>query len=178
MPRFLRYLRIAFSATCGIACVLLVVLWVRSYYRCDTIVGDYRNGWKFCVGNCRGRIGFAWIPPYTWNRLWIDPAGNEVFPSQWNSRQIVSRGDYLLSSDGHITLIAHTDVTQVGRVWAPAVQTTLMAPYWMLTLPVATIGALTTLPWIRWRFSLRTLLIATTLVAVVLGIIVWTTRAG
>ena len=28
-------------------------------------------------------------------------------------------------------------------------------------------------PWLRWRFSLRTLLIATTLVAVVLGLIVW-----
>ena len=27
-------------------------------------------------------------------------------------------------------------------------------------------------PWLRWRFTLRTLLIATTLVAVVLGLIV------
>ena len=33
-------------------------------------------------------------------------------------------------------------------------------------------------PWITWRFSLRTLLIATTLVAVVLGIIVWMSRTG
>jgi hypothetical protein len=32
MSRFLRYLRIAFSATCLIACVLLIVLWVRSYW--------------------------------------------------------------------------------------------------------------------------------------------------
>src|SRR5664279_2776254 len=31
MRKFLRYLRIAFSATCLIACVLLVALWVRSY---------------------------------------------------------------------------------------------------------------------------------------------------
>jgi hypothetical protein len=31
MRRFLRYLRIAFSATCLIASVLLVVMWVRSY---------------------------------------------------------------------------------------------------------------------------------------------------
>ena len=30
----------------------------------------------------------------------------------------------------------------------------------------------------KWRFSLRTLLIATTLVAVGLGLIVWMTRAG
>ncbi len=33
-------------------------------------------------------------------------------------------------------------------------------------------GALATAPWLRFRFSLRTLLIATTLVAVVLGLIV------
>ena len=31
MPRFFRYLRIAFSITCFIACVLLISLWVRSY---------------------------------------------------------------------------------------------------------------------------------------------------
>ena len=31
----LKYLRVGFSATCGIACVLLVVLWVRSYQTID-----------------------------------------------------------------------------------------------------------------------------------------------
>ena len=38
---------------------------------------------------------------------------------------------------------------------------------------------LATTPWIRlirWQFSLRTLLIATTLVAVVLGLAVWASR--
>ncbi len=33
-----------------------------------------------------------------------------------------------------------------------------------------------TFPWIRWHFSLRTLLIAITLVAVVLGVLVWMVR--
>jgi hypothetical protein len=37
MLRYLRYLRIAFSAICGIACVLLCVLWVRSYWWSDSI---------------------------------------------------------------------------------------------------------------------------------------------
>jgi hypothetical protein len=47
-----------------------------------------------------------------------------------------------------------------------------MVPYWAIVLPSA---ALASVPWIRWskRFSLRTLLIATTLVAVVLGVVVW-----
>jgi hypothetical protein len=49
---------------------------------------------------------------------------------------------------------------------------------WCLVLVLATLA---TLPWlqkIRWskRFTTRTLLIATTLVAVVLGVVVWTLR--
>jgi hypothetical protein len=49
----------------------------------------------------------------------------------------------------------------------------LDVPHWFLVL--ATIG-LSALPWLRLRFSLRTLLIATTLVAVVLGLVVWASR--
>ena len=42
---------------------------------------------------------------------------------------------------------------------------------------VAICGTLAAAPWLRWRFSLRTLLIATTLVAVVLGVIVVSSRS-
>ncbi len=38
-------------------------------------------------------------------------------------------------------------------------------------------GAFAALPWLRWRFSLRTLLIAMTLVAAVLGLIVWAAKS-
>ena len=41
-------------------------------------------------------------------------------------------------------------------------------PYWNLTVVA---GMMAGLPWIRWRFSLRTLLIAMTLLSVVLGMI-------
>jgi len=37
-----------------------------------------------------------------------------------------------------------------------------------------TAGAFATFPWLIYRFSLRTLLIATTLLAVLLGMIVYT----
>ena len=49
-------------------------------------------------------------------------------------------------------------------------------PFWLVSVAVATLGVA---PWIgclRWRFSLRTLLIATTLVAVVLGLAVYAAR--
>ena len=46
----------------------------------------------------------------------------------------------------------------------------VIVPYWLLILSTA---AITITPWLRWptRFSLRTLLIATTLVALLLGLI-------
>ena len=48
----------------------------------------------------------------------------------------------------------------------------LSMPYWFLA---ALATSLSIFPWTNWsrRFSLRTLLIATTLVAVGLGLIVW-----
>src|SRR5262245_33160314 len=36
-PRLIRGLGIAWSVWWGIVCVLLVVLWVRSYYYCDSL---------------------------------------------------------------------------------------------------------------------------------------------
>ena len=56
--------------------------------------------------------------------------------------------------------------------------TWLTFPFW---LPVLVSAMLSAIPWIRqlpWRFTLRTLLIATTLIAVGLGLIVWTFRAA
>jgi hypothetical protein len=52
----------------------------------------------------------------------------------------------------------------------------LEVPLW---LPVLIVASLTAVPWLPcWskRFSLRTLLIMTTLVAVLLGLIVWAVR--
>jgi hypothetical protein len=46
----------------------------------------------------------------------------------------------------------------------------LYLPYWFL---VGASVAMATASWLTWRFSLRTLLIATTLVTVLLGLVVW-----
>src|SRR3954447_9696169 len=37
MAKFWRYLRIAWTGLCGLACVLVIVLWVRSYFWVDQI---------------------------------------------------------------------------------------------------------------------------------------------
>lgn len=56
-------------------------------------------------------------------------------------------------------------------------KTYLCIPYWFLALGFAAFAYVSCPPLgqIRWRFSLRTLLIVTTLVAVVLGLVVWMT---
>src|SRR5258705_12917811 len=37
MRKYLRYLRIFWTVFCGIACMLLIVLWMRSYWRLDVV---------------------------------------------------------------------------------------------------------------------------------------------
>jgi hypothetical protein len=52
-------------------------------------------------------------------------------------------------------------------------------PHWIPILALAIIAGLPCLPWVRqlpWHFSLRTLLIAMTLVAIVLGAIVFSMK--
>jgi hypothetical protein len=46
----------------------------------------------------------------------------------------------------------------------------VVIPYWFIGTAILAFGAV---PWLRWRFTLRTLLVATTLVAAGLGLIVW-----
>jgi hypothetical protein len=49
----------------------------------------------------------------------------------------------------------------------------LFIPIWLIALALS---ALSAAPWIKPRFTLRTLLIATTLLAVVLGLVIWAAR--
>jgi hypothetical protein len=114
-----RKLCIAWSVLWGIDCVLLIVLWVRSYSQDDVLVHHANH---------------RWIP-------------------------------VLESEDGRLTYYLSV-----------IPDSTLEIPYWV---PVVFITALAIVPWIRqlrWRFSLRTLLIAMALIAVVLGLAVYAAR--
>jgi hypothetical protein len=131
-----RQLRIAFSAVCGVLCLLLIALWVRSYWRLDTVKAWSNN----TVASLRGRLYSNAKFSYT------DDSGSnsvEFFPG--TSIPIERNASRLaLSSVG--------------------------TPIWF---PVVLTAALSTVPWLRWRFSLRTLLVATSLVAILLWLIVY-----
>jgi hypothetical protein len=139
-----RKLQIAWSVVCGIACVLLIALWVRSYWWVDQILGPV-FGKRFAAGSMPGALvmGISSDRPISW-RLGSN-----------HSDEWLRLGDY------------------PSRIWGMFhfEHFSFVAPYWFLILLTAAIAAA---PWLRWpkRFSLRTLLIAMTLVAVVLGLIV------
>ncbi len=58
------------------------------------------------------------------------------------------------------------ETSKTGRFFA-------YIPHWFVIILAATSGIV---PWLRWHFSLRTLLIATTLIALVLGLAVYAAR--
>jgi hypothetical protein len=147
-----RKLRIAFSAACLIACVLLIALWVRSYTWAESYYKDV--GQIYCGGSLlRGVVVLHWLDAskcqnsdrgYTWG-----PAPgvrlDKTFPVHFY-------GFFFTKNTTGLSLVV---------------------PIWFLM--VVSIGCAVA-PWLSWRFSIRTLLIAMTLVAVVLGLIVVLSR--
>ena len=147
MTRYLRYLRILWTVFCGLACVLLVVLWVRSYWRGDVVhcptappllVNSVRG--VFQVNVIPNDIGTGWGPGWGWTSFSPDLMATK----QGN------KPNWEWHSDRYTTVVSF--------------------PVWAVVLPIA--FAAVPLWFQPRRFGLRTLLIATTLIAVVLGMII------
>ena len=142
-----RKLRIAWSVGWGVVAVLLCLLWVRSYWRFDGVEYDYRTSsvdYGECVfGSFNGRLLFGYYPI----------TGESGF--YWK----LARKPEDAPADFFRTPFALTSNATT-------------APHWFVAILFAALAAA---PWIppSNRFSLRTLLIATTLVALALGLIVW-----
>jgi hypothetical protein len=142
-----RKLRIAWSVGCAIACLLLIVLWVRSYWWTDAVYIAHLHN----VVSMRGELCIDCGVSH--------PASQTQLSRHYGPIDSLS----IWNGDGKVS----RDIDAVGVTW-PANWTRIF-PIWLLT---GRIAAVSTAPWLRWRFSVRTLLIATTLVAVVLGLIV------
>ncbi len=147
MRRFLRYLRIISTVFCGIACVLLIALWVRSYSFSDAT----QHG---SIVSMAGKLYFHQEFAYT-------QQPGELLPANWIPRKFF--GLHTLVGPPGMQIVPHG----VG----------LAVSYWWLAWPTS---LLVMLPWIPWstRFALRTLLVGTTLIAVVLGLIVWMSHSS
>jgi hypothetical protein len=143
MPRYLRYLRIGFSITCGIVAVLLVVLWIRSY-RAENVITIFRSN------------SIGW---------------HVVF---WDGQVAVTSAPYVRGNPGAWRLYNSWEPGIFGfNRFATPTSHSVKVPAWSIPTILA---SLATLPWPRWRFSLRTMLIVTTIIGLLLGLIIATTR--
>ncbi len=147
MRRFLRYLRIAFSATCLIACVLLIALWVRSqrYDKTARLHGEQVRHL-----NSQKRLITAWSKLGAIHFCVTRPTPNAEWDTHFAAGRILGFG-YLNEGSS----------------------SALRIPYWFTIAATCLVAVFPWTPFFSWRFSLRTLLIATTLIAVMLGLIVW-----
>jgi hypothetical protein len=151
-----RKLRIAWSVMCAIATVLLIVLWVRSYWWLDGISSPMSNGLGFQVYSTDGRI--------------VCSEGSPAGPTQSKPWELNIGYEHTLEgAEASNSVFRGFDILREPCV------TRIRGPHWF---PVLIFAALTAAPWLRGsrKFSLRTLLIATTLVAVVLGLVAWAAR--
>lgn len=153
-----RKLRIAWSVGWGIACVLLIVLWVRSFSALDSLHVPYRpNAWIH-VQSFDGRI------------IVFDGTRRPLRPVPWIGSVPANRHN--LSQALSYAIIGNSSMSAAFSV----TNRLAVIPHWIVIVFLIAIGGLAWLP--TYRFSLRTLLITTTLVAVVLGLIVYATRAS
>jgi hypothetical protein len=142
-----RKLRIAWSVFWGLACVLLIVLWVRSYWWSDTF--DYPARRSVVIIFNSGALQFG--------TLYSDPQLLGPNINKWRHFTYANPDKWDHSFDWEWT---DSDIA-------------IQFPIWLL---MVVIGGVATLPWLRWRFTIRTLLIATTLVAVLLGFVIYAAR--
>jgi hypothetical protein len=148
-----RKLRIAFSVVCGIVCLLLILLWARSYWATDLISRIDSRKIATTFGSQYGALYFAHFDA----EIAYTGTGNSSAPRQWAYKSL---GGYH-ANNGLF-------------VWKRSESSLKAAlPHWAVAILALMIGAGS---WLPWRFSLRSLLIATTLVALLLGAVVYALR--
>jgi hypothetical protein len=150
-----RKLRIAWSVASGILCLLLIALWVRSYWWQDSLYGRASAARWLFVSSDLGTITIGVPSDTQWSGVPISRSWTrDTFYKEHEFEEYGHRGEpkYLRGF-------------QLLADW-----TSVLLPDWFLVLFTA---ALASVPWLRFRFSLRTLLIGMTVVAAVLGLLVW-----
>ena len=147
MRRLLRYLQIAFSGTCAIACVLLVALCVRSYWRLDVFIRN-SNSQSTIVRTDTGLITISVSKSYVRSAAFGGDGWTHIVDNaSWGM-----------------------NYWQFDWIWNAEIRL-IRIPIWVLSTAFAALGFV---PSIRWsnRFSIRALLIGTALIAAVLAMVV------
>jgi hypothetical protein len=166
--RLIRGLRITVSAVFGIVCVLLIVLWVVSYWRRDLInyVWNARLG-MYGAASYQGTLTF-----YFDSRQAIRNNARQTTANDPPRRPIETwKGQFADAYLADWFIPEGRNARSFQFIRHPNFLAITFS-YWYL---VPATGALAAAPCIRFtkRFSLRTLLIAATLIAAALGLIAY-----
>ena len=156
-----RKLRIAWSVGWGVLAVLLCVLWVRSYWWNDGINSPTQGSQFFICQSIRGKVFVG-----------IEETAHLTIRQGWSFLREPMEKVKLPTLNKET---GETNLDRIGTSWSySSSRFVVLLPHWVFVILFATFAVA---PW-YWpkQFSLRTLLIATTLVAVGLGLIVWLTK--
>ena len=147
MRKLLFSLRIAISSVGGVCCLLMIAWWVRSYSCVD---GGHVKvcPWdyvQFHGGSGRMCVWFEHKPTDRWFSWHSRPNTEQISPNDKDRMPVFDLA-----------------------FWPTFAR--LYIAHWFLAVLA---GLLAAVPWCPTRFSLRTLLIATTVTAAVIGAIAW-----
>src|SRR5262245_34253035 len=151
-----RKLRTTWSVFWAVLALLVCAMWVRSITWADAVTGPFVTSEDvIIVRSLPGVVDINHQPgtsPPPWSKITDD--ARQIWDDIQNADPAAR------PYESRFWGMFHVDLS-----W-PAIT----FPYWFAVLTTALVA---TLPWLRLRFSLRTLLIATTIIAVALGIVVW-----
>ena len=169
-----RLLNIA-STVCLLACVALMGMWVRSYRSKDQWGGNVVGDRKVSIASSAGRISLSeTVPddsPSAWRQEWEFENGSPE--SWWKS----ANNPLQPRQDRPTVKLIRKVPTHFGiGGYFSWIDAQLNLPYWLLVLTSGTLAMICQLRW-PWRFNLRSLFMATTFLALVLGMSAWLDRA-
>lgn len=155
--------RTVFSALCGILCLLLIGWWMRSQSTCTFATFKVSPFCTIQIGSYPGSLHFYLLTYDEYVRDGGTEEWEEIYLGEvesWPADQLV-----LAFPSGNYS-----------KVWGSFIlrEKPNLVPFWFLTL-LTGVAATASFPWqhVWWRFSLRTMLIAMTAVAVGLWFILW-----
>jgi hypothetical protein len=155
-PFRFRKVRIAWSVLWGAVAVIAIVMWIRSYWRLDTVEVTTQSR-RLSLVSALGIVKF-------YHQYSDDVSGPFLYVDSTDIDDMLAGGIRWQERD----LTFGFGFDSIPQPMEISFQC------WFLVLAVVSTATASWLP--TGRFSLRTLLIATTLVAVVLGLAVWATR--
>jgi hypothetical protein len=153
-----RYLRLAFSVICVACCLGFSVLWVRSDPIWDSSwpTPRFEHG-NFAVYSVRGSLRAIKTP------FWIEESPNAPPRSYFVPSRYQNVPYNFNDANCYANALGFHFAWFGTSMWA------LQFPYWSAISAFAVCGFL---PWIRWRFGLRSLMVGMSIVAAGLGILV------